>query len=133
MAKLLTSLRWNSAIIFSPIAYQYNELTVTEGFTRSLPISFSDGMVLIEGSSEGPGAYWPDNINFLQQDLHNYERLDNENCKKKYAQHFILDRSDVVVVTKSTSTDTNTSTVLGGSSAGWGPWPYQWLCPSDAR
>lgn len=54
-------------------------------------------------------------------------------CKKKYAQHFVNDRSDVIVVTKPQTAETETSTALGGSSAGWGPWPYQWICPPDSR
>jgi hypothetical protein len=107
-------------------------LTATEGFARGVPITGADRLVDIEGGSEGPGSYWPDNIFYLQQDLQSYERLENDDCRRKYAQYFNADRSDVVVITQALS-NANTSMILGGASAGWGPWPYRWLCPAEAR
>lgn len=105
---------------------------MSDGFPRGLIFNHTE-LVTIDDSSEGDGAIWPDNIMFLQQDLPNYQKLDNQKCKKAYAQHFIRDRGDVVVVTRLNTPDTNTSTVLGGTSAGWGPWPYQWLCPPGTQ
>lgn len=133
---LLIYIRWNSIIIFSPIAYQYNQLIVTSGFVHGLPFEDNNnntGMAIIDFSSEGNGACWPDNLRFLQQDLHHYERLENDDCRRKYAQFYLTDRSDVVVVAKPPTPELNTSIVLGGAAAGWGPWPYQWLCPPESR
>ncbi|CAI6267609.1 unnamed protein product [Periconia digitata] len=135
-ASLPLNLLWNSVIIYSPVAYQYNQLTVTDGFVRGLPFDDNNnntGLAIIDYATEGPGAVWPDNLQFLQQDLLAYERLENDDCKKKYAQFFITDRSDVIVVTRPSTPDSNRSTVLGGAGAGWGQWPYQWLCPPEVR
>lgn len=123
--------RWNSVILFSPSAYEYNSITVTEGFARGLPFDDSE-LVILHDSDEGETSHWPDNIHFLQQDLPHYNKLSSHDCKRDYAQHFIRDRADVVVVVEPRETETNSSTILGSAAAGWGLWPYKWLCPVES-
>jgi hypothetical protein len=123
---------WNSVIIFSPIAFQYNQLTVTEGFVRGLPFD-QNKKVYVRFAEEGENAQWPDNLHFLQQELHTYETLSVSDCKKAYAQHYIRDRSDVVVVIEPKASETNSSTVFGGAFGGMGAFPYEWLCSPESR
>ncbi|KAG9229348.1 hypothetical protein BJ875DRAFT_500010 [Amylocarpus encephaloides] len=120
-------LLWNSTVIFSPSAFRYNQLAVTEGFVHGLPFINGNEYVI----SEEDQTLWPDNLHFLQRDLSMYERLENAECKQNYATSFIRDRSDVIVVTAPKSPENKTSTILGSSSGGFGPWPYKWLCPKD--
>ena len=119
--------RWNSIIVFSPSAFRYNQLTVTEGFVRGLP--FNDDQYIDLRDSDENFAHWPDNLHFLQQEIPTYEKLENLECKHAYAQNFVRDRADVIVVTTPFTPDTNMSSVLGAAAGGWGPWPYKWLCP----
>ncbi|KAF1845091.1 uncharacterized protein K460DRAFT_394825 [Cucurbitaria berberidis CBS 394.84] len=123
---------WNSVIIFSPIAYQYNQLTVSEGFVRGLPFD-KDQKVVMQFAEEGAGSQWPDNVQFLQDDIHTYENLSVTDCKKAYAQHYIRGRADVVVVVEPTVPEINSSTVFGGAFGGMGAFPYEWLCPPESR
>lgn len=41
-------------------------------------------------------------------------------------------RSDVVVVVGPTTTGGIGPTIIGAASAGWGPWPYQWICDKES-
>ncbi|KAH6642232.1 hypothetical protein C7974DRAFT_468641 [Boeremia exigua] len=122
--------QWNSVVIFSPSAYRYHQLTVTEGFVKGKPFDDSQ-LVLMRDSDEGETAQFPDNLHFVQQELPGYERLSIQECKRKYAQLFIRDRGDVVVVVSLNDQGANDSMVLGASAAGWGSWPYKWLCPKE--
>lgn len=118
-------------------------MVVTEGFTRGLP--FNDQQYIdLQDSDEPahhperlnptePGPHWPDNLYFLQQELPAYEKLTILDCKRAYAQSFVQDRADVVVITLPEQPDINSSVVLGAASGGWGPWPYKWLCPDGMR
>lgn len=119
-------------VVFSPSAFQYNQLTVTNGFVLGLPFN-DNALTILHNSDEGSNAHWPDNLHFLQTDIHAYENLSVQDCKRAYAQHFIRDRADVVVVVKPKVPDTNASTVITSEAGGIGPWPYQWLCPPDSR
>ena len=122
--------RWNSVIIFSPSAYRYHQLTVTQNFVDGIPYHGPE-LVLMRDSDEGITAQFPDNLHIVQQDLPQYERLSVTDCKRKYAQLFVRDRGDVIVVVSPKDQRADNSTVLGASAGGWGSWPYKWLCPDD--
>jgi hypothetical protein len=88
-------------------------------------------LVPLYESDEGKGAHWPDNPYFLGQDIHTYENLTVQECKREYTQDFVKDRSDVIVVVHRKLLDVNESTILGSEAAGWGPWPYKWSFPGQ--
>jgi hypothetical protein len=104
---------------------------VTEGFVQGLPFDDSRLLGLVD-SDEGTTAKYPDNLHFVQQAIPTYKRLSSRDCKQSYAQLFIRDKGDVVVVVAPKTPETNQSIVYGSSSGGWGAWPYRWLCPRGA-
>ncbi|KAF1961573.1 hypothetical protein CC80DRAFT_499969 [Byssothecium circinans] len=108
--------------MLSPQAFHYHQLTVTGGFVHGAPFD-KEKPTIIKYSEEGAGSKWPDNLHFLQQEIHTYERLEIQDCKKAYAQHFVKDRANVVVVVKPEAQEVNSSTVFGGAFGGWGAWP----------
>jgi hypothetical protein len=117
-------------VIFSPRAYRYNQLAVSEGFVHGLPFDDSK-LFTLKYSDEGETAQYPDNLHFVQQSLPTFEKLSSQDCKQKYAQLFIRDRGDVVVVFGQKELETNHSTIYGTAAGGYGAWPYKWLCPQE--
>lgn len=118
-------------VIFAPRAYRYNQLTVTEGFTRLLP--FDDSTLCILDDSDEKGAHFPDNTRIIQQSISSdaYTNLSVSDCKRHYSQAYIRDRADVIVVVEPQLPENNASQVLGSASGGWGLWPYRWMCPQE--
>lgn len=57
----LTMLSWNSVIVFSPVAYLYKEITVSEGFAAGLPFEPTE---IIAVKDDDQTAY-PDNLHFV--------------------------------------------------------------------
>lgn len=129
----LKKTRWNSAIIFSPVAYEYYQITVSENFVAGM--KFDDSIQQdIQGYDTGTDLFG-DNLHFLQeavQQPNTYEKLDNLACQRTYAQDFMQDRSDVIVIVESQASENGTAIVYGVTGAGRGPWPYAWLCPSGS-
>ena len=104
---------------------------MTEHFVNN-PDSFNaslDNRVM--DCSEIGGSWYPDNLSIVQAQLGNndlWERLENIDCVHEYAQNFLRERSDVIVVVDTPSTNPYAPAIIGAASGGWGMWPYAWIC-----
>ena len=107
---MLSSYRYNSVIIQSSSATEYNALLVTQDFTTGAPINHPEYFGI-------RGSYDAQNVTTfkqIQDAAHSYTKLDTADCIEAYATPFPKGHSNVVLVSNITSykSETNSSVLF---------------------
>lgn len=119
---ILTGSSYNSIFYSALATNEYNILYATEGFTTGQPYNT---------------ALFPDsveqNITDIQSKLPTFDRLSNEDCIKAYAEDFLPDRRNVVLIVKNQTSGSSlrqvaVNTFPDSQSIIHNYNPFSWIC-----